>query len=87
MRCQHWEVETKSHFTGKVFEPDRPAVREHIFKATKRVFTKPGVVFLAFLNGHQISFNHDCGQESTRVNLAPADIVRLANCCWPVTAS
>ncbi|MGJ8532718.1 MAG: dihydrodipicolinate synthase family protein [Alphaproteobacteria bacterium] len=61
----------------KVFEPTVPLSR-HIFKAPTR-FYKTGVVFLAYLNGHQDHFTMIGGQESTRSTLHLADIVRLAN--------
>lgn len=60
-----------------VFEPTVPLSR-HIFKAPTR-FYKTGVVFLAYLNGHQDHFTMIGGQESTRSTLHLADIVRLAN--------
>lgn len=61
----------------KVFEPTVPLSR-HIFKAPTR-FYKTGVVFLAYLNGHQDHFTMIGGQESTRSTLHLAEIVRLAN--------
>ncbi len=61
----------------KVFEPTVPLSR-HIFKTPTR-FYKTGVVFLAYLNGHQDHFTMIGGQESTRSTLHLADIVRLAN--------
>lgn len=60
-----------------LFEPTVPLSR-HIFKAPTR-FYKTGVVFLAYLNGHQDHFTMIGGQESTRSTLHLADIVRLAN--------
>lgn len=60
-----------------IFEPTVPLSR-HIFKAPTR-FYKTGVVFLAYLNGHQDHFTMIGGQESTRSTLHLADIVRLAN--------
>ena len=59
------------------FEPTVPLSR-HIFKAPTR-FYKTGVVFLAYLNGHQDHFTMIGGQESTRSTLHLAQIVRLAN--------
>lgn len=50
----------------------------HIFKAPTR-FYKTGVVFMAYLNGHQDHFTMVGGQESARSTLHLADIVRLAN--------
>lgn len=61
----------------RVFEPTVPLSR-HIFKAPTR-FYKTGVVFLAYLNGHQDHFTMIGGQESTRSTLHLADIIRLAN--------
>lgn len=59
------------------FEPTVPLSR-HIFKAPTR-FYKTGVVFMAYLNGHQDHFTMIGGQESTRSTLHLADIIRLAN--------
>jgi hypothetical protein len=59
------------------FEPTVPLSR-HIFKAPTR-FYKTGVVFMAYLNGHQNHFTMIGGQESARSTLHLADIVRLAN--------
>lgn len=59
------------------FEPTVPLSR-HIFKSPTR-FYKTGVVFLAYLNGHQDHFTMIGGQESTRSTLHLADIVRLAS--------
>jgi len=59
------------------FAPTVPLSR-HIFKAPTR-FYKTGVVFLAYLNGHQDHFTMIGGQESTRSTLHLADIVRMAN--------
>ena len=50
----------------------------HIFQAPTR-FYKTGVVFLAYLNGHQDHFTMIGGQESARSTLHLADIVRLAD--------
>ncbi|MGR3661801.1 MAG: dihydrodipicolinate synthase family protein [Paracoccaceae bacterium] len=50
----------------------------HIFRPPTR-FYKTGVVFLAYLNGHQDHFTMVAGQESTRSTLHLAEIVRLAN--------
>jgi hypothetical protein len=50
----------------------------HIFKAPTR-FYKTGVVFLAYLNGHQDHFTMVGGQESARSLLHLAEIVRLAD--------
>ncbi|MBT0959152.1 dihydrodipicolinate synthase family protein [Alphaproteobacteria bacterium KMM 3653] len=59
------------------FAPTVPLSR-HIFKAPTR-FYKTGVVFMAYLNGHQDHFTMIGGQESTRSTLHLAQIVRLAN--------
>tara|TARA_R110002020_G_scaffold57090_6_gene157340 strand:- start:801 stop:1946 length:1146 start_codon:yes stop_codon:yes gene_type:complete len=61
----------------ETFEPTVPLSR-HIFKAPTR-FYKTGVVFMAYLNGHQDHFTMVGGQESTRSTRHLADIVRLAN--------
>jgi hypothetical protein len=59
------------------FAPSVPLSR-HIFKAPTR-FYKTGVVFLAYLTGHQDHFTMIGGQESTRSTLHLAEIIRLAN--------
>ncbi|MDT0682670.1 dihydrodipicolinate synthase family protein [Roseicyclus sp. F158] len=59
------------------FTPTVPLAR-HIFKAPTR-FYKTGVVFLAYLTGHQDHFTMIGGQESTRSTRHLADIVRMAN--------
>src|ERR1700753_2974284 len=48
----------------------------HIFKAPTR-FYKTGVVFMAYLNGHQDHFTMVGGQESARSTVHPAELVRL----------
>lgn len=50
----------------------------HIFKAPTR-FYKTGVVFMAYLNGHQDHFTMVGGQESTRSALHLAELFRLAD--------
>jgi hypothetical protein len=50
----------------------------HIFKAPTR-FYKTGVVFLAYLNGHQDHFTMVGGQESARSLLHLAEVMRLAD--------
>jgi hypothetical protein len=60
-----------------VLEPTVPLSR-HIFKAPTR-FYKTGIVFMAWLNGHQDHFTMVGGQESTRSTLHLAEIFRLAN--------
>ncbi|KAA9009454.1 dihydrodipicolinate synthase family protein [Histidinibacterium aquaticum] len=59
------------------FAPTVPLSR-HIFKAPTR-FYKTGVVFMAYLTGHQDHFTMVGGQESTRSTQHLAEIVRLAN--------
>ena len=60
-----------------ILAPTVPLSR-HIFKAPTR-FYKTGVVFMAYLNGHQNHFTLVGGQESTRSALHLADIFRLAD--------
>jgi hypothetical protein len=60
-----------------VLGPTVPLSR-HIFKAPTR-FYKTGVVFMAYLNGHQDHFIMVGGQESARSTLHLADIFRLAD--------
>jgi hypothetical protein len=60
-----------------VLEPTVPLSR-HIFKAPTR-FYKTGIVFMAWLNGHQNHFTMVGGQESTRSTLHLAEIFRLAD--------
>ncbi len=59
------------------FAPTVPLSR-HIFRAPTR-FYKTGVVFMAYLNGHQDHFTMVGGQESTRSTQHLAEIIRLAN--------
>jgi hypothetical protein len=59
------------------FAPSVPLSR-HIFKAPTR-FYKTGVVFLAYLMGHQDHFTMIGGQEGARSTLHLAEIVRLGN--------
>lgn len=59
------------------FAPTVPLSR-HIFKAPTR-FYKTGVVFLAYLNGHQDHFTMLGGQQAARSALHLADIVRLGS--------
>jgi len=61
----------------RVFAPTVPLSR-HVFAIPTR-FYKTGVVFLAYLAGHQDHFTMIGGQESARSTLHLADIVRLAN--------
>src|SRR3984885_3882518 len=60
-----------------VLEPTVPLSR-HIFKAPTR-FYQTGIVFMAYLNGHQDHFTMIGGQESTRSTLHLADLFRLAD--------
>ena len=50
----------------------------HIFQAPTR-FYKTGVVFMAWLNGHQDHFAMVGGQQSTRSLLHFAELFRLAD--------
>lgn len=61
----------------EIFEPTVPLSR-HIFKAPTR-FYKTGVVFMAYLNGHQDHFVMVGGQQSTRSITHLAEIFRLAD--------
>ncbi len=65
------------HAYSAAFDPTVPLSR-HIFRAPTR-FYKTGVVFMAYLNGHQDHFTMIGGQESARSTLHLAQIVRLAN--------
>jgi hypothetical protein len=58
------------------FAPTVPLSR-HIFKAPTR-FYKTGIVFMAYLNGHQDHFTMLGGQQSTRSGLHLAELFRLA---------
>ncbi|MGY8661897.1 dihydrodipicolinate synthase family protein [Bradyrhizobium sp. UFLA05-109] len=60
-----------------VLGPTVPLSR-HIFKAPTR-FYKTGVVFMAYLNGHQDHFTMVDGQESARSTLHLAELFRLAD--------
>jgi Protein of unknown function (DUF993) len=60
-----------------VLGPTVPLSR-HIFKAPTR-FYKTGVVFMAYLNGHQDHFTMVGGQESARSTLHLAELFRLAD--------
>ncbi|MCY4198042.1 MAG: dihydrodipicolinate synthase family protein [Rhodobacteraceae bacterium] len=61
----------------QAFDPTVPLSR-HIFRAPTR-FYKTGVVFLAYLNGHQDHFAMVGGQEAARSTLHLAELIRLAN--------
>jgi len=60
-----------------ILAPTVPLSR-HIFKAPTR-FYKTGVVFMAWLNGHQDHFTMVGGQQSTRSLLHFAELFRLAD--------
>ena len=60
-----------------VLGPTVPLSR-HIFRAPTR-FYKTGIVFMAYLNGHQEHFTMVGGQESTRSTLHLAELFRLAD--------
>ncbi|HEY3661387.1 MAG TPA: dihydrodipicolinate synthase family protein [Candidatus Udaeobacter sp.] len=60
-----------------VLGPTVPLSR-HIFKAPTR-FYKTGVVFMAWLNGHQDHFTMVGGQESARSTVHLAELFRLAD--------
>jgi len=60
-----------------ILAPAVPLSR-HIFRAPTR-FYKTGVVFLAWLNGHQQHFVMVGGQESARNQLHLAELFRLAD--------
>ncbi len=62
---------------NEILAPTVPLSR-HMFKAPTR-FYKTGVVFLAWLNGHQSHFTMAGGQESTRSTLHLAELFRLAD--------
>jgi hypothetical protein len=61
----------------EILAPTVPLSR-HIFRSPTR-FYKTGVVFMAYLNGHQDHFTLVGGQESARSTLHLADIFRLAD--------
>ncbi|CCE09287.1 conserved hypothetical protein [Bradyrhizobium sp. STM 3843] len=61
----------------EVLGPTVPLSR-HIFKAPTR-FYKTGIVFMAYLNGHQDHFIMIGGQESARSTLHLAELFRLAD--------
>jgi hypothetical protein len=60
-----------------ILAPTVPLSR-HVFKAPTR-FYKTGVVFMAYLNGHQDHFTLVGGQESARSTLHLAELFRLAD--------
>src|SRR3546814_11094432 len=59
-----------------ILGPTVPLSR-HIFRAPTR-FYKTGVVFMAWLNGHQEHFTMVGGQESTRSIMHLTELFRLA---------
>jgi hypothetical protein len=60
-----------------VLGPTVPLSR-HVFRAPTR-FYKTGIVFMAYLNGHQDHFTMVGGQESARSTLHLAELFRLAD--------
>jgi hypothetical protein len=60
-----------------ILAPTVPLSR-HVFKAPTR-FYKTGVVFLAYLNGHQDHFTMIGGQQSARSAVHLAELFRLAD--------
>jgi hypothetical protein len=62
---------------NEILAPTVPLSR-HIFQAPTR-FYKTGVVFMAYLNGHQDHFTMVGGQESARSTLHLAELFRLAD--------
>src|SRR3546814_2337053 len=60
-----------------ILGPTVPLSR-HIFRAPTR-FYKTGVVFMAWLNGHQEHFTMVGGQESTRSIMHLTELFRLAD--------
>jgi hypothetical protein len=60
-----------------ILEPTVPLSR-HIFRPPTR-FYKTGVVFMAYLNGHQDHFTMVGGQESARSLIHLAELFRLAD--------
>src|SRR4029077_17298327 len=62
---------------NEILTPTVPLSR-HIFEAPTR-FYKTGVVFMAYLNGHQDHFTLVGGQESARSTLHLAELFRLAD--------
>jgi hypothetical protein len=61
----------------RTLAPTVPLAR-HIFRAPTR-FYKTGIVFLAYLNGHQSHFTMVGGQQSARSLVHLADVFRLAD--------
>jgi hypothetical protein len=65
-----------------IFEPTVPLSR-HIFKAPTQ-FYKTGVVFLAYLNGHQKHFVMVGGQQSARSLVHLVEAFKLADAAGPI---
>ena len=70
-------AEGKKEQFREILEPAVPLSR-HVFKAPTR-FYKTGVVFMAWLNGHQDHFVMVGGQQSARNILHLAELFRLAD--------
>jgi hypothetical protein len=70
-------AEGKKEDFREILEPTVPLSR-HIFRAPTR-FYKTGVVFMAWLNGHQEHFVMVGGQQSARSILHFAELFRLAD--------
>src|SRR5690606_14108325 len=70
-------AENKKNEFREILEPTVPLSR-HIFQAPTR-FYKTGVVFMAWLNGHQEHFVMVGGQQSARNVLHFAELFRLAD--------
>lgn len=66
-----------SNTFNSILEPTVPLSR-HIFKSPTR-FYKTGVVFMAYLNGHQDHFTMVGGQQSTRSLAHLSELFRLAD--------
>jgi hypothetical protein len=62
---------------SEIFGPT-VALSRHIFRAPTR-FYKTGIVFLAYLNGHQAHFHMVGGQESARSIVHLTEVFRLAD--------
>jgi hypothetical protein len=60
-----------------VLEPTVPLSR-HIFRKPTHAY-KTGIVFLAYLNGHQDHFRMLGGAESARTAVHLAELIRLAD--------
>jgi len=63
----------------EVLEPTVPLSR-HIFKTPTHAY-KTGIVFLAYLNGHQDHFRMLGGAESARTAVHLGELIRLADAC------